>query len=207
MTVVTDAGLALLVKLQPNLRRLVLGETHVLTHTGYAHLKKLTRLRDLRVNAQTLDDRAAKVIATLPLRRLSMRNTRITDAVLPHFTGMQQLEHLDLFGARGLTDTGVAHLAAIDTLKSLNVSGARGVSDRTIRELAKLPLESIDLSSFGCAKNPMSAKYTDEGLRVLAAMPTLRRIVIRGAPLVSTKTVEALRKADPKREVLYRRTD
>ena len=53
MTTVTDAGLALLVKLQPNLRRLDLGFVVGLTPGGYRHLAKLTKLEELKKEGQS----------------------------------------------------------------------------------------------------------------------------------------------------------
>ena len=207
MTVITDAGLALLVKLQPKLRRLDLGWTYSLTHEGFAYLKKLTHLEELKMHAPKLDDRGAAFIAQLPLRTLSMRHTAITDAAIEQIASMKRLEHLDVFGARKVTDKGVARLAELRNLKTLNVGWARGVTDGTLRALAGLQLKALDLSSFGCAKNPASAKFTDEGLAALAAMPSLRRVVISGASLVTEKGVNTLRAGTPKRDVVRGRSD
>ena len=207
MTLVTDAGLALLVKLQPNLRRLDLGWTVSLTHEGYAHLKQLTKLEELKMHAPKFDDRSASAIAQLPLRRLSMRNTAITDRTMKRLASMKRLEHLDIFGAGKVTDRGVAGLARLRSLRTLNVGGTRGVTDGTLRALRCLRLETLDLTSYGCAKNPASAKFTDEGLASLAAIPSLRRIVISGASLVTEKGVSALRTGTPNREVVRGRSD
>ncbi len=206
MTTVTDAGLALLVKLQPNLRRLDLGYVVGLTHKGYAHLAHLKQLDELKLIAPKFDDRAAGLISRLALRKLTVQQSAITDAATKQFATMKHLEHLDLMGSRKLTDNGVAQLAALRSLKTLNVTGARGVTDSTLRELATLPLVSLDLTSFGCAKNPTSAKFTDEGLSALATVTTLRRVVIGGASLVTDKGVAELRAGPTKREVVRGRT-
>jgi hypothetical protein len=207
VTTVSDAGLALLVKLQPNLRRLDLGYVVGLTHTGFRHLAKLTKLEELKMIAPKFDDRAAGAISRLPLRKLTIQQSGITATATKQFATMKRLEHLDLLGSRQLTDNGVAQLAALRSLKTLNVTGAKGVTDSTLRELATLPLISLDLTSFGCAKNPASAKFTDEGLAALAAMPSLRRVVISGASRVTEKGVNGLRTGTPKRDVVRGRRD
>jgi len=206
VTTVTDAGLALLVKLQPNLRRLDLGYVVGLTHRGFRHLAKLTKLEELKMTAPKFDDRAAGAISSLPLRKLTIRQSAITATATKQFATMKRLEHLDLLGSRKLTDNGVAQLAALRSLKTLNVTGAYGVTDSTLRELATLPLISLDLTSFGCAKNPSSAKFTDAGLSALATVTTLRRVVIGGASLVTDKGVAELRAGPAKREVVRGRS-
>ena len=205
MTLVTDAGLASLVKLHPKLRRLNLGEARHITDKGFASLARLTQLEDLTVRHARITDQGIAHLSRLRLSKLTLRFSGVTDAAMPVLAKMSTLEHLDLFGARKVTDTGVTQLAALRNLKTLNVGLTQGVTDRTMTELAKLPLMSLDLSSHGCIKSPHSMKVTDEGLQTLASMPTLRRIVLNGCPAVTREGVRALRAAAPQRKVLYRR--
>jgi len=207
VTSVTDAGLASLAKVQPKLRRLDLGVVRKITGAGLAHLAKLPKLQDLVLQGPGLDDAAAAAIAKLPLRRLSLRRTAITDAGLEHLAGMRHLEHIDLSDSRGVTDRGVAALAECKTLRSINVRGARGVTDETLQKLSDLPLESIDLTSYGNRQSRMHAMFTDEGLKALAANPTLKRVVLMGAPLITKAGIAHLRIATTTREVIAPRRD
>jgi len=202
VTIVTDAGLASLVKIQPNLRRIDLGQTRSITHAGIAHLAKLPRLEELVLHSSRFDDAAAAAIARLDLRRLSLHHSVITDAGAAQLASMKRLEHLDLSWSYGVTDAGVAHLAKCLTLKSLNVTGARGVTDETLRKLADLPLESLNLTSYGYRNKHHAAQFTDRGLAAPAAMPTLKRVVLIGAQRISREGVAHLRIATTAREVI-----
>jgi len=204
VTTVTDAGLALLVKSLPKLRSLDLGMPTTLTHAGYAELRKLTRLRDLRMDARLLKAADFESIGKLQVHRLSLRCATITDDSIRHIAAMTRLEHLDLFGSHQLTDKGVAQLAALKSLRSLSVGGTRGITDDTLRKLSDLPLESLDLTSFGSVKKG-GMKITDRGLEALALMPTLKRVVLTRVRLITPEGVAHLRIATTGREVITSR--
>ena len=209
VTRITDAGLASIVKQHPKLRRLNLGVALHITDRGFAELAKLKELEELDVSHARITDKGIAHISGMKLKKLRLRfSGKLTDAAMAHIAKVTTLRHVDLFGARRVTDRGVAQLAALRNLKVLNIGLTRGVTDETVTELAKLPLQRLDVSSVGCIKSPGSMKITDAGLRTLATMPTLHRVVLNGCPAVTREGVDTLRASSRRREVIYgRRVD
>jgi hypothetical protein len=82
------------------------------------------------------------------------------------------LESLSLAHAK-FTDAGAPHLAKLTRLKNLEV-GTRNASPKCLEHLAKLPLESLQLGD---------GLDAPEGIALVKAIPTLRRLVAAGTQL------------------------
>ncbi len=171
-----------------------MGSTRTLTDAGFAHLAGLKHLERLVVTrAPKITSKGVAHLAGLPLQRVTLQWSMLDDAGLASLARIKTLTHLHVGRSRKVTDVGVAKLAALPKLRTLNVSFAHGVTDETLAKLVKLPLTDLDLTSAGCAKSVTSMKFTDAGLRLLATMPTLKRVVLYRAPHVTSNGVAKLR--------------
>merc|ERR1711976_701658 len=87
------------------------------------------------------------------LRKLSLRNTEVTDVTMRYITQhLPQLTSLTVSGCWKLTDAGLAQLgasefSAAETLTSLDISYGRGITDAGISHLHKVKnLTRLDAS-------------------------------------------------------------
>ncbi len=122
---ISDRGLAQLTRLQ-KLESLNL-YANKLTDAGLEHLPKFSRLRDLDLSLMGWSDAGLAVLAKMQSLRVlrllfaeGFAGPELTDAGMPHLTGLADLEILDLTGAR-LTDRGLAKLSLLKQLRQLRV--------------------------------------------------------------------------------------
>lgn len=175
---------------------------------GMKLLAPLTQLKELRcsmcrvsqdtlapfVNLEALDlsysmatDKTVASLAGMSkLKRLSLRDTLITDAALETVAKLTQIEDLDLYGTR-ITDAGFARLASLTGLRKLNVLGA-DLTDASVAVLTRMP-ELFELNLY-------RSRITNAGLSRLAGLKHLRDLDVRYSK-VSATGVAALRKALP----------
>jgi hypothetical protein len=115
----TDAGLEPLLPIADNIVSLDLARTKI-TDAGLAHVAKMTKLKELRLD-----------------------NTGITDAGLARLKGLAQLEYLNVYGSK-VTDAGLAHLGGLKNLRSLYV-WQTGVTSAGIAKLkGQLPAAYVN---------------------------------------------------------------
>lgn len=108
---VTDADLALLAGLEPNLVGLDLSRTQV-SDAGLARLAAFPRLQRLKLCATDIGDAGLAPLARLArLEVLNLYATRVTDAGLEHLAGLRALRRLYLWQT-AVTDEGLARLRA-----------------------------------------------------------------------------------------------
>jgi Leucine-rich repeat (LRR) protein len=133
-----------------------------------------------------------RVATRQELRRLSLAQTRITDAGLKQLRNLGSLRELDLYYAEFVTDDGIAALRGISALERLNLRGTR-VTSRVFEHLAHFEaLQSLDISY---------TQIDDSGFDLLAELPRLERLAIGGTrigvlALSSLKLLPALRHLD-----------
>ena len=126
------------------------------------------------------------------LERLSLAQTRITDAGLERLRPLTNVRELDLYFAEFFTDDGLAALAGWRKLERLNLRGTR-VTSRAFEHLAKLTaLRSLDISY---------SQIDDSGVDLLAELPALERLAMGGTriglvALAALKLLPALRHLD-----------
>jgi Leucine-rich repeat (LRR) protein len=188
-TAAGDDALAGIGKLR-RLRRLVLAESDV-TGSGLAALAELP-LEELDLAAADVGDDAP--LHRFPaLRRLRLRDTRISDALLlEKLSALRQLEHLDLARTR-ISNKGMDGLSRLPALRSLDISYAE-VDDAGLAILGRLrEIESINLDS---------THVSDAALPTLTAWPKLADINLYHS-LVSEPGAAALRKAKPAARVTW----
>lgn len=91
------------------------------------------------------------------LRFLSLDTTRVTDAGLAHLQGLSQLESLDLTRTK-VTDAGLEHLKGLKQLQTLGLANTK-VTDAGLEQLKGLnQLKTLNL---------MNTKVTDQGVKGL----------------------------------------
>jgi len=164
-------------------------------------VKRLWLLAALTLQGQTALDLTAswttdgdldRVAGMAKLERLSLAQTRVTDAGLDRLRELQSLRELDLYFAEFFTDDGIAALRGLRKLERLNLRGTR-VTSRVFETISQLPaLRSLDISY---------TQIDDAGVDLLAELPQLERLAIGGTrigvvALAGLKLLPALRHLD-----------
>ena len=183
--------------------------------TGFQHLKALKKLESVNFHFTPLNDDGLRAIAQVPISgRLWFAHTRFTDegaASLKNLTQLKRcgigsadkgssgeavaaleklpLEDLALLDNQA-TPAGLAHATKIATLRRLDVSHAPGVKDESMPLVSQMPaLEEFKLGS---------AQVTDDGLQLLAASKSLKKLSLSGLKGITPMGISKLRNAQPK---------
>ena len=217
---VTDKGLKHLAAF-PQLRQLDLGTSSEVTSDGIKGLSELPMLIDLSytpenkdcvqalshlTNLQRLTLLQARVtdsdlpsLSRLPLRKLCLSYTSVSDDGLKHLVPLSKLDALHL-EKTSVSDAGLKQLATMESLRNLNLSKTKitksGLKELTrLKKLQVLYLACLGigdaevelLSAFGGLEklslhnNPV----TDAGMKSVGRLKELRRL-----SLVSTKVTD-----------------
>ena len=212
LTPVTDGALKHLGGLT-ELRKLGLASTQC-NGTGFAHLKALRKLESVNFHFTPLNDAGLQAISQVPISdRLWFAHTQFTDLGAASLSALTQLKRCGIgskeqdssgeaVGAltklpledlalldNQATPSGVAHAAKIATLRRLDVSYAPTVTDESLKLVAQMPkLEEFKLGS---------ALVTDEGLQLLAASKSLKKLTLSGMKNITPTGIEQLRNSRP----------
>lgn len=178
--------------------------------TGLDALARLKNLEHLILNGAPLTEPGLAKLATLPLKRLDLTSTELTATGLQSLAKMKTLNQLILNWAK-LKTTDLAPLAEFEELHNLSLtavpvgdelvdyllkrktvtylslSGTK-VGDAGVKKLPALPLVALDLSQTG---------VTDDGLKALQGVKSLRHLNLVRCEGVSSAGVVALQKALP----------
>lgn len=212
LTPVTDDALKHIGELT-ELRMLGLASTQC-NGTGFTHLKSLRKLTSVNFHFTPLNDAGLQAISQVPISdRLWFAHTHFTDAGAASLTGLTQLkrcgigskesessgeavaaltklplEDLSLLDNQA-TPVGVAHASRIATLRRLDVSYAPTVANDSMALIAQMPM----LEDFRIG----SALVNDEGLQLLAASKSLKKLTLSGMKDITPAGIEQLQKARP----------
>ena len=220
-TWVTDAELLDLAGL-PKLERLDLAHTRI-TDDGLLYLKPLRQVQDLNLlyAEQITDQGMSAVKGWTNLKRLNLRGTRIFDGTLAILSGLTQLESLDIAYTQ-FTDNGLDALVPLTRLKELSI-GRSKLGKNALQVLRLLPtLEYLDLGGphpgpdgyRSTAGAPMDedlphaiselkqlrvlklgySQIGADGLRVLASLDQVSKLVLTGCPRVDDNALTELAK-------------
>lgn len=115
----TDDSVAMVARMK-QLEGLSLAVNKRTTNKGLAHLRSLTRLRDLDLLATRVND--AGLVHLAPLTRLRRLNLAATGVRGPGLRHLAPLVRLEVLNARGLAPGGLRHLPPLPRLRSLTIS-------------------------------------------------------------------------------------
>jgi hypothetical protein len=179
-----------------------------------AHIGVLTQVTDLDLSDADVDDEGLKQIARLPLRRLWLQDTAISDASAATLSGMKQLRFLQL-NATELTDEFLAHLEPLPQLDNLGLRGTK-VTTAGMQHLARHPqLATLDIYSTVVDDDGVRqlvecrllrnlglsmTKVTDDVFQHLDRKPKLITVDLNGLRSITTEAVRAFEKSHPKFE-------
>ncbi len=131
----TDADLAH-VQLLSKLEVLDVASSSI-TDAGIGRLRGLRELSTVGLDRTQVTDASLLVLKGLPLRRLVLNYTQVTDTGLEHLGKHPTLQKLWLVGAN-VTDAGLGHLEGTPRLWQLNLRGAR-ITDKATPYLKRMP--------------------------------------------------------------------
>jgi hypothetical protein len=161
----------------PRLRVLLLKD-EIIDDAGMAYVGRMKRLECLYFwDATKITDAGAKLLHDMPrLRYIHLSTSQVGDEGLAAIAKLPNLDGLSMQRNR-ITDAGVAHLAGHPKLKELWIGSLQNVrspiSDAAIPHLAAIPnLEELDLQW---------TSVTPEGLKPLARMQNLKRVLVSGS--------------------------
>jgi serine/threonine protein kinase len=128
---ITDQALVYLRNMKST-RTLDLNETEI-TGSGLEHLRGQINLEDLRLERTPLDDSGLEHLVSLPLNRLSIGETKITDVGVGQLCRITALERLGLKDTN-VGDVGMEHLSRARNLTHLSLEGTN-VTDAGLKHL------------------------------------------------------------------------
>jgi len=188
----TDKSLATIGEL-PNIESIATGTWNI-TDDGVKHLSGLKKLHTAGIGTTPLTDACLKHLIGVPLKRLILDDSAISDAGVPTLSKMTGLDELTLVGTR-VTKAGFEQLKK--ALPKCNIAWEdpnRGVAkwllerggnqigvltsdgkQLIVTKAAEIPDEPFTLIRVG------GGNLTDESLKRLEATPTLTRIEAPGA--------------------------
>jgi uncharacterized membrane protein/YHS domain-containing protein/mono/diheme cytochrome c family protein len=177
----SDAELAKLAKLGPNLRWLDLGGTAV-TDAGLAQLEAMPNLT-----------------------RLHLERTRLTDTGLEHLKNLSELEYLNLYGT-GITDEGLDQLQTMPKLKQIYVWQTK-VSPDAAKAFAAARLDEDQLQQWQDQIAQLNAKIRNAHVSVemgtIIPAATSTNIVSTNAGPINTQCPVLGKPVDPTKTLLH----
>ncbi|HUV67315.1 MAG TPA: Ig-like domain-containing protein [Sedimentisphaerales bacterium] len=157
------------------------------TDAELEHVKRLTRLRELRLDGIPITDDGLKHLQKMTsLQRLDLPNTRITDNGLSYLRELKNLSALSIKGNR-VTDAGLKHLQGLTNLEMLSL-GPNQISDIgviSLRDLTKLRYLNLT-----------DTQVTDSVFEYLKPLTNLRTLRLRGTR-VTEKGVQDMKQRLP----------
>ena len=160
-TLITDAGFVHLKSLQ--LEKIVMRESREIAGKGVKHLD-LTRLEEFDADeAGGVDDSVMEGLKDAPrLKKIVVKETRVSDKGLAHIADVRSLESLDLNDTK-ITSAGIANLVGLPALTRLNLAET-AIDDDAIPHLSRMSqLKRLELRE---------TRITKEGVaRLREALP------------------------------------
>ncbi len=180
-----------------------------------AQLAVLKELRNLDLSNADIDDEGLRRLVHLPLRRLWLQETKITDASAATLSKISFLNFLQL-NATQLSDAFLERLDPLPNLQDLGLRGTRVTSTGMNRlsrhpKLQRLDLYHTEVDDSGVARLAACQSLTDVGLsatnvtdavfQYLDKLPHLTEADLSGNPTVTTEAVLAFEKSHPKCDI------
>lgn len=122
------------------------------------------------------------------LVEINLTSTHITEEGFKQFLGMENLKHLTLYHAKGITDAGCAVLSQHPRISFLHLSECSRMSDDGLRNLTKARgLRTLVLGSKG------GERISDQGILALKELPHLEELRLWSMSRVSNVGLAHLR--------------
>ncbi len=124
-----------------SLETLIMWDAHV-SDAGIAQLVNLENLREIHISDSRITDQSLAYLAQLPkLEKMSLQDNKFTDIGLEYISKMHQLKSLAVGGFlrrfNDITDAGILQLVKLENLESLDLQGAR-ITDKGLDQLKSL---------------------------------------------------------------------
>ena len=181
---------------QTSLRELRLAHRTEIESFWLAPLAALPNLTVLALPLVAIGDEGARALARLPsLQALELAfDWTLSDAGVASLATVPGLRQLSLRGCGRLTSSGLRELAACVRLEHLDLRFCSGIGGRALRDLpapARSRIEQMLSAELVIASKP-GGGADDEVVRVLAALPALRELLLTGCPSITAAGLEAL---------------
>jgi len=178
------------------------------------HVAALEELSDVDLSNANIDDEGLRLIMHLPLRRLWLQETKITDASAQTISKIHSLNFLQL-NATTLSDSFLEQLEPLPQLENLGLRGTR-VTSVGMKHLSRHPklklldVYSTEVDDSGVAHLVDCQSLTDVGLSItkitdsvfdhLDRLPNLTNADLNASP-VTTEAVLAFERSHPKCDI------
>lgn len=145
-----------------------------LTDEGLRAVQNCLKTEELNLRNSRIVGPGLAYLIHLPLRKLDLYDSPVSDRGLAEIGNMKNLESLDL-SYSNVTDEGMKSLEKLQNLKRLSLKYCN-LGDKGIESIAKLKnLELLNLKA--------NSAMTKKGFELLAAMPSLKELRLRRADL------------------------
>jgi hypothetical protein len=162
------------------------------TNAALQHVKRLTHLRELRLDGIQIADDGLKYLQGMSsLERLDLPGTGITDQGLGYLSKLKNLRALSIKGNR-ITDAGLTHLQELSQLEMLSLGP---------NQISSVGLESLQNMTKLTYLNLTDTQVTDSVVEYLKPLASLRTLRLRGTQ-VTEKGVQELKRTLPDCRVL-----
>jgi len=147
---------------------------------GFRALAAIPALRGLAVSCKNVDDTGLSALPSFPALRALMPMD-VPDEGFRHVGRCERLEELWLIYCRDTGDAATERIAGLSWLMTY-YAGKTRVTDSSLEILGRVPsLEKIEF--WECVV------ITDAGVALLACLPRLRAITVRGSPNVTREGI------------------
>lgn len=184
------------------------------TNADLRFIEDFTRLQELTVKETAIDDEGLRHLSALNQLTSLVLDGPFTDAGLQSLAGLEDLEQLQLIGAR-LEAAGLGHLRSLPRLWNLSFEGGQATGEALepiggLKSLTQLSLSGSQITDAGLEhvgrlhnlrhlqldRTPI----TDLGLGYLGGMTSLQSLSLRSTS-VTSNGVRTLKKSLPKLRV------
>ena len=144
-----------------------------ITDAGLEHIKGLTHLKTLRLDAnpQITDAGLEHIEGLTNLEELGLFRTHVTDAGLAHLTGLTKLQWLLVGGPQiQITDAGLVHLKGLTNLEWLGLPYTQVTGPGLVHLQGLTHLQSLGLSR---------SEITDAGMAHLKGLTNLQTLLLK----------------------------
>lgn len=109
-----------------------------ITDSDLKQLAVENKVYGLSLNRSSITGEGLKYASRLPIRILSLRDTKLEDAFIDSVLNIHTIRELDISGCEGVSDSGIEKLATLPDLQTIYV-GSRNLTSMSFERLARVP--------------------------------------------------------------------